>query len=141
MPKSSLIGLTTSRISNTQPIMVANSGPPSTSSTTCKIEVSVTFTASFFKSIFIYFNYFSCDLSWARYQTAVGSGSPEMQQHPALVRGMVVRSCIHRHGWMVSEPTTYVQFFVFQHMERTFNNSSYNQLPSYLFIYSVVEPV
>ncbi|XP_043270594.1 ral GTPase-activating protein subunit beta isoform X3 [Venturia canescens] len=34
MPKASLIGLTTSRISNAQPAAVANSGPPSTSSTT-----------------------------------------------------------------------------------------------------------
>lgn len=36
IPKASLIGLTTSRVSSTPPILMSNSGPSSASSTTCK---------------------------------------------------------------------------------------------------------
>lgn len=37
IPKASLIGLTTSRVSSTPPILISNSGPSSASSTACKI--------------------------------------------------------------------------------------------------------
>lgn len=40
IPKASLIGLTTSRVTSTPPMLISNSGPSSASSSTCKILVN-----------------------------------------------------------------------------------------------------